>query len=328
MNTTVRLTGLDGGEPLGFLAALGVLRVVDDRRATGTDRPRLRFADEGVQVPELLGPPSIDTVVETILQDAALLAESVPLSFAYDEAGERCDVDHPGAARDLKPAPAAARELLKASADASRIDADLATALLSDVARDKSRGRAKPTAFHFTAGQQAFLGMAESLRRGIDAVDCTEALCGPWRRESSLPSMGWDTADLREYALRASNPSKEKRGSVAAAHWLGIRALGFFPVHARGRDIVTAAVHGRWFDGVFAWPLWNAALTVPVVTQLLQQDVVSWSAQQRAARRVQQVLGARINRARKYGTFSPARVLLPGEHPGRTAASVDVEEEE
>ncbi len=98
-----------------------------------------------------------------------------------------------------------------------------------------NNGNTKPTAFHFTAGQQTFLDMVDELRTGITAAHLREALDGPWLNRSQLPSLTWDSSVARLYALRAGNPSKEKRGSVPGANWLAVIGLSYFPVVVLGR---------------------------------------------------------------------------------------------
>ena len=54
MTTKLELTGLDAQNPLAFLAALGLLRLLDDHALrVKLDRPRLAFEDRGQQQPML-----------------------------------------------------------------------------------------------------------------------------------------------------------------------------------------------------------------------------------------------------------------------------------
>ena len=253
------LDGLDAQNPLGFFAALGALRVADfHARERGHERPRLSFVDEGRQTPRLHTPLTLEQVIQLVLDDAARRTNDTALRLAYSDDGEQVLPEESGAVRDLKPPPAVARAFFTRLAGGERRAADLGAALFAEFVQQGTDGnRAKPTAFHFTSGQQQFLKMAEDLRVGMTEADVREALCGPWRNESVLPSFAWDASVTRMYALRASNPSGDKRGSIAAANWLGVQALAFFPVAAvRGR-LVTTAVEGGWKE--------PAAVVVPGV---------------------------------------------------------------
>jgi hypothetical protein len=298
------LPALDALNPLGFFAALGLLRVLD----ANDQRARLAFAD---RLAVLDTPLSLDEVIGIVLADAAAQRANPALRLAYDEGG-LVDPDAAAAVRDLKPKPGVAREFLRRCAAADRRVADLAAALVSDVIQDRAKGNAKPTAFHFTAGKQTFLSMVEGLRAGIGAADLREALVGPWRYESLLPSLSWDSTMSRNYALRASDPSAEKRGSVPGAYWLAVQGLAFFPVVVAGDELRTTGVAGGWKTGVFRWPVWSVPLSVPVAAALLRLDAAALSARERAAFGIADVFASRITRADSggYGAFSPADVVI------------------
>jgi hypothetical protein len=299
---------------LAYFAALGLLRVLDHHaRQRGLRRPRLAFVDEGRQVPVLTSSFDLEAVIGLVLEDAASQVGNAALGLAYDDEGNLVGVDTPGATRDLKPIPDAARRFLERCADSDRRAADLAAGFFSELVQDRSKGNTKPTALHFTAGQQAFLQMVESLRQGITAADVREALEGPWQNTSTLPSLSWDASVTRMYALRAGDPSKEKRGSVPAAYWLGVQALAFFPVIVRRGILITAGVKGGWKDSAFTWPLWAPSLIVPTIAALLRTNAARWSSKERAAIGLTAVFTARILRSDQggYGSFCPAEVVLP-----------------
>jgi hypothetical protein len=306
--------GLDATNPLGFLAALGLLTVLDHRHRKPQARPTLYFA-EGASSFAIVGTPlSVEEVIDTILSDAAEKKTCAALRLAYDKEGSPVDCAAPEAIRDLKPTPSHAREFLQSVALGDHRTAGIAAGFFSELAQDNN-SRTKPSALHFTAGQQTFLSMAEELRSGITAADCHEALAGPWRSTSTLPSFSWDSAATRLYALRSVNPSLEKRGSVPAANWLGLQAMHFFPVAVRRQRLSTTCVVGGWKDSVFSWPTWRAPLTSSVVASLLRSDFKALTAQGRAAVGLSQVFTSRIVRSDPggYGSFTPAEVVLPSQ---------------
>ena len=108
-------------------------------------------------------------------------------------------------------------------------DSDLLCALVAEGALDGNRKPSRPT-LHFTAGQQKFLEMVRLLAADVDRERLREAVCGPWRYDSPLPSLSWDARGERVYAVRAINPSKEKRLGVPGSDWLAFRGLVFYPV--------------------------------------------------------------------------------------------------
>jgi len=311
--SALRLPGLDAQNPLGFFAALGLLRVIDiHARERDIELPRLSFSSDASPSAMLVTELTIDDVVGLVLEDAAAQANCALLQLAYTNEGESCSPSSGDAKRDLKPKPAHAREFLTAVARSPRRDADLAAGLFSELVQDNN-GNTKPTALYFTAGQQAFLKMVDELRAGITADDVREALDGPWLSKSRLPSLSWDSSQSRLYALRATDPSSEKRGSVPSANWLAVQALAFFPVVVQRGRLVTTGVEGGWKDSVFTWPVWSVPITVPVVASLIRSDAGAWSARARAAMGVEMVFSSRILRSDQggYGTFAPADVILP-----------------
>jgi hypothetical protein len=226
--------------------------------------------------------------------------------------GNRVPANQAGANRDLKPPPAVAHDVLDEAAVADRSTADLAAACFSELVQDNN-GNTRPTALHFTAGQQSFLKMVDELRRGVGPADLHEALLGPWTGRSTLPSLSWDATVARQYALRAGNPSYEKRGSIPAANWLGVIGLSFFPVTVLRRQLVTTRIMGRWkgFD----------ALVASVVTaSLVANDRITPPAGH------VEVVDARARGAgRASGLCRPDPARLPGRLwlvlPGRCGAS-------
>jgi hypothetical protein len=293
------LTGLDGANPLGFFAALGVLEVLSERGMPA----RLQWRDEGVWRPVLTGfDGGCDALVGWIDEDRISCNAEPALGLEYD------------GKRDLKPAPAVFRsylEQLVAQAESGRRrGVDWASAFATDVAID-SNGNTKPTALHFTAGQNQFLKMVTELVGDVTAKDIREALMGPWRYERPLPVMGWDATMARDYALRASNPSGEKKLGVPGADWLAVRGLTFLPVVPVKGGVKTTGCTGSWKRGDFRWGLWTVPLGSAVVRSTLRLELDQMVAEERAARGIGVVFKCGIKRSDQggRGTFEPATVV-------------------
>ena len=303
--TSLLLTGLDGANPLGFLAALGVLNVLSDAAPAGTT-PTLAWSYRGAWRPVVSSGEvslSVEMVAEMVMADLATWRKEPAIDLEYD------------GVRDLKPLPAVYRaylERLVAKAEPERRrSVDLAVAFATDVAVD-GNGNTKPTALHFTAGRQTFLAMVKELVEETRPEDLLEALRGPWRYERSLPVLKWDATVFREYALRADDPSKEEPNGVPGADWLAFRGLSFIRVAPRGRQIQTTGCFGEWKTGGFRWPLWSSALTRETVRSVLAHPrLQDLQERERRARGIAVVFEARIRRSEQggYGSFSPAAVV-------------------
>jgi hypothetical protein len=303
--TSLLLTGLDGANPLGFLAALGVLNVLSDGASTdvtptlawayrGSWRPIVSSGDDGM---------TVEALAKKVMADLATWKKEPAIDLEYD------------GVRDLKPRPDVYRaflERLVAKAEPTRRrSVDLAGALATDIAVDRS-GNTKPTALHFTAGQQEFLAMVKELMEGMREEDVLEAIAGPWRYARSLPVLKWDATVFREYALRAADPSKEEPTGIPGADWLAFRGLSFIRVAPRGRQIHTTGCFGGWKTGGFRWPLWSSALAPETVRSVLAYPELEQVPERaRRARGIAVVFEARIRRSDQggYGSFSPAAVV-------------------
>jgi hypothetical protein len=293
------LAGLDGANPLAFLAALGVLEALSDCGAP----VRLRWRDEAVWRPVMTGlDGGLDTLVGCIDADRISCGAEPAIGLEYD------------GKRDLKPPPAFFRsylaDLVAQTDPAQRRGVDWASAFATDVATDNS-GNTKPTALHFTAGQQQFLKMVRELVAGVTAQDIREALIGPWRYDRPLPVMGWDATITRDYALRASNPSNDKKLGVPAADWLAVRGLASLPVVPVKTRIRTTGCIGSWKTGRFRWGLWTVPLDREVVRSTMRLELEEMGAAERAARGIGVVFSCGIRRSDQggYGTFEPATVV-------------------
>ncbi|HXL90194.1 MAG TPA: hypothetical protein VN969_14705 [Streptosporangiaceae bacterium] len=301
----VTLPALAGTNPLGFLAALGILDIVS-RIVPGAT---LRWTDELVPRAVMGGTGDVDELLDMLDRERDRWGTSALLAFP-----------HGSPLADAKPDPELLRGWLEAVSHAggSGPDAGLLCALVAEGAFD-GNGNAKPTHLHFTAGQQRFLEMVRTLVSGVDRERLREAVCGPWRYDSALPSLSWDARGERIYAVRATNPSKDKRQAVPGADWLAFRGLIFYPVtRTLGGSLRTTACDNEWKRSAFRWPLWSVPCCRDALGSLVaDQTLVSHRYRDRlrprdlAARGILSVLEAPIRRTDQggYGSFGPADVL-------------------
>lgn len=293
------LIGLDGTNPLGFLAALGVLEAATE----GSSDVRLWWRYEGAWRPVLTSAhENIDKLIECLDADRRGCIDDPSLALEYD------------GKRDLKPPPGRFSQFLsrlaKDALPTNRRSVDWAGAFATDVALDNN-GNTKPTVLHFTAGQQQFLQMVAELVNNVTRDDLREALEGPWRYERSLPVMGWDATSSRDYALRATDPSTDKKLGVPGADWLAVRGLCYLPAVPQGNRVATTCCVGGWKDARFRWPLWTVPLNAPVIRSVLRQNVEAMTKPERSARGIGVVFSSGIKRSDQggYGSFEPALVI-------------------
>ncbi len=309
VHDSLGLPALDGSNPIGFLAALGVLSCLDRAGVS----PTLRWVDDLVPTAVLTGAASVDDVVAVIDADRTWWATK-SVVFGWPKMP------------DVKADPAelhkwslAVREAWLARPDVWCLaDVRLWTALVAEGAL-AGKGNAKPTHLHFTAGQQQFLDMARQLARSVDGEHFRQALMGPWRYDSPLPSFGWDARGDRVYALRATDPSKERRLGVPGCDWLALLGLAFLPVAARRGRLHTTGCERSWKSAPFRWPLWSVPASPHAVAGLLgDQSLASGAEAVRKAagdyrgRGVFAVMEVPIRRTEQggYGSFGAPTELL------------------
>lgn len=300
------LPALEGTNPLGFLAALGAL----DALAVTTPEATLRWTDDLVPHAILGGAGDLDDLLDTLDKDREEWTGGALLRFPEDE---------PEPLPDAKPDGERLRKWFEFTAGpAGRpAEADHLCAIVAEQAFDKSN-KAKPTHLHFTAGQQQFLRMIRDLASGADRARLLEAVQGPWRYDSTLPSLSWDSRGERIYAVRATNPSKDKRLGVPGADWLAFRGLVFYPVtRTAGGSLRTTACDREWKRSAFRWPLWGVPAARNVVRSLVaDRTLVAEDAWPRArdlqARGIASLRRAPIRRSDQggYGSFGAAEVLI------------------
>lgn len=306
----VPLPALEGTNPLGFLAALGVL----DALAATTPDVTLRWTDD--LVPHAIvggsGIGDLDQLLDALDKDREEWVGSSLLRFPEDEEP----------LSDAKPDGKRLREWFEfVSGSAGRpADADHLCAILAEDAFDNNK-KAKPTHLHFTAGKQQFLEMVRTLAANVDKERLHEAVCGPWRYDSPLPSLSWDSRGERVYAVRATNPSKDKRLGVPGADWLAFRGLIFYPVARTNRGALrTTACDAEWKSSAFRWPLWRVPATRNVVRSLVADRALVGkrahvNADYLTARGILSLREAPIRRSDQggYGSFGASEVLASSE---------------
>jgi hypothetical protein len=311
------LDGLDGTNPAGFFAGVGVLTILDHLNYPA----RLSWSDAVVPRARLQGLASIDAVIDEVLRDKDKFADDPLLNFP---------ADHP--AGDVKFASFQEVRAFLEHCRASEPSASLSAALLCEGVVDNG-GKAKPTDLHFTSGQQQFLAMARELQQHVTADHVRNALDGPWQYElwkhssdKHLKTFKWDSTDDRDYALSASKPSDEKKPTAPGVDWLAFRGLGLFPVLPGGGRVLTPGAGGTWHSGWVTWPLWRVPASTPAVRSLIQavprdENIPGRFLAAAEAWGVHRLIRSRITRIDgRYGTFRPPQLVwsaAPSPEPRR-----------
>ena len=307
MSATLVLNGLDGSNPLAFLAALGTLKSVSllwpEQRAflawkiqDGAWRPMLKIAEPRTN-------EMICAALATRLQafeNHRALAVGDDLTIDAEIYGEY--------------ARQAASE-----AEKDRTWADFAGAFGCEALTRKDSNEILDTAFRTMAGagHQHFLKSMRNICRETNAIHFEKALFSAWRYDDPLTnlSLRWDPRDDQRYALRWDDPSGDSTraysGSMLGANRLAIEALPFFPVAPDGRRLrTTGFAEGQGYGTWFVWPIWETFIDVEVCRSLVAHEALSKSPPDRtrlAARGVVEIFRSRRLTIGKIRSFTPAQ---------------------
>lgn len=302
----IELRGLVGTNPLGFMAALGA-QIASSREG---DPASLRW-DDGASPAAVLRSRS----------DLLSVAEAARSCFDEMLAGAALGADvHP----KLKFDPGDIRSYLR-EARAVGPTNSLAMCLVAENSLDNG-GKAKPTDFYFTAGNQKFVAMGREILEGVTPEDLVNDMAQAWRYERSMSSLMWDVVDDRVYALSAFNPTdstNNPKKTNPGAEALALLGLTRFPCFRSSRGTATRGCAGSWKRGSFTWPLWTRPASPGAVTSLLEHgslcepegELGIATFRHRTAQYpgwgISQVMQSQIRRSDQggYGTFGPAKVI-------------------
>lgn len=303
----VPLTGLDGSNLLGFLAALGTLRTLaladpDDKWHMKWDTPR------GVWMPTLrcrnrIGP---DVVVDRLF--AGLGRDSTP----------EFDLNRHPEVKNLSVDPETFREVSTEAQTLAtperREFADFIAAFGSDncVAQDGKTIEDTDLRTMSGAGHQHFLGTMKQLASQTEERHLREALFGPWGYADQKLGLRWDPQEDRRYALRWDRPAGGPAKTVRGANRLAVEALPLFPAVPGAEGLETTGFVRRDKRVSLTWPLWTPAASAETVRSLLALPELRQAKPDRQslrARGVVEVFRCERITVAKYRNFTRARAV-------------------
>lgn len=268
--TNLLLGGLFADNPLGYLAALGVLRTAT--LAAQENRFAMRWElVNGHWQPQLQSSTEIDRAALIDLLDRQLKDSADLAAFNL---GDDLTINVTDFRDTL------ARGQLSTSAK-DRRNVDFLAAFGSDVIEAKPNG--KPTGqiadtdFRTMsgAGHQHFLKTMRTFIEDTQPCHLEKAVFEPWVYDDPLKShsMRWDPVDDNRYALRWDNPAKDstknKLGSVWGGNRLAIEALPLFPTQPHQHKLQTTGFSKRNGAVELSWPVWSACIELSEICSLL-----------------------------------------------------------
>lgn len=266
----LRLTGLKGNHPLGFLAASGLLRCCVEWGDFGQVTLAWHSKRHDRQFTAALHSSTKLTVpmlTQMLICRGKQQRQSAALTWSLK-------IDDRQEFRNV------ALRLLHAPRCREGDDA-LATfaALASDIVTADD-GLLRPTLLDLTSGNQRLLTnirvlAGEPRQKGGKPQPFTEdmvreALFGPWLYRDPDHALGWDPQTQRLHALRHKLPEQDKENrSVRGAVFLASQALPLFPCFAVEGRLRTTGFHRDKDLDCFAWPIWRDPISLTTLRSLL-----------------------------------------------------------
>ena len=260
----IMLSGIDGGNLLGFLAAIGTLRVVTESDRSGEWMLGWR-AHKGAWVPVLSGD-------EVLTQGDLVETLTIGLEAMGDNPAFQIDNNlsiHPDKFRSIT-------ERAHQEADmGDRQYADFIAAFGCESVATSDKKSIQDTALRTMngAGHQHFIGYMRDLTEKTDPEHLRSALFDLWQYSDDRPSLRWDPKDDRRYALLWGNPGNTAKNpikTVRGANRLAVEALPLFPTAPEGRYLQTTGfTQRRGIGASFTWPIWDSQLGLDVIRSLL-----------------------------------------------------------
>lgn len=265
--TVLALPALDGRTPLGWLAALGTLRLVTRHLPAGP-RPSARLAWSPDNATALL--VDAHDSVDALATDLLTVAAAIPIDGALP--GLPPNLPPPGEAPDKLRLPR--REfanhitgLLTTATDRDEAEAWLSS-LATDLAID-DKGRAAITLWAAPSGKQSMRTMLDKpldrVRKQPDVI--REALVS-WRR---YPEVTGEYLDIRaQFDAADAADGKARMRGVPGATWLALMAFPLFRTTAAGSRQTTSGWAGRRA----VWPLWSHPMDLAGARCLIHHPLV------------------------------------------------------
>ena len=296
----VLLCGLDGANPLGFLAALGAFRLLSIENSSvklawqlfnGAWRPKLF----GIQVPLAQLGSELHAAIGKLDQSVWSFDEKLPFA----------------AARLRQKASSSLRDV----SSTSRGLADAIAALGVECCID-DKGNFKDTALRMVrtgdAAGQGLLAYGKKILDSTTASEIQTAITDPWLYTDKQCALRWDPAENRGYALQWGNPSDDGALSVRGGNCLALVAMTLLPtIPKKGQVETTGFGLKKPKQSSYTWPIWKHPVGLDVSNSLLRMSDLQREQPPRSSLVCRGIAAVyrcdRIMTSTYYANFTPAR---------------------
>lgn len=266
MSDGILLRGLDGSNPLAFLAALGTLRTLS--LALPDESVKMSWEQfEGAWRPRVFCSLDLssDGFVATLDDELGKAQHCAAFTI-----GDNLNLPAADFRKHLLDAVKAPEAL---GTPAARVNVDFLAAFGSEAIVDKNGAMADSALRTMSgAGHQHFLKFIREIVVRTDADHLRRALLMTWdyADEGRGMNLRWDPSDDRRYALRWSDPSTDPSRTMRGANRLAIEGMPLLPTMPVTGALSTTAFAGKGArDTTFTWAIWGTPIGLDVVRTLL-----------------------------------------------------------
>lgn len=292
------LAGLDGINPLGFLASVGVAIVAND--VYSKMRIGWRRLDVGWR-PVIIGcghdNKEFAEKIYKILQSKNYTMDIFTKNELPFEINDFINL---------------LKKFCHESSLNSRRSVDLISGLGTDLAEKGKEGKFQDTKFRFVrsadAAGQGFLSYAKKNRGAISFDHVYKTLFKMWDYSDEKYSLRLDPIEDQRYAQSWNNPSKEKiTHTMLTANDLAVEALRLFPVIPTGKKSYTVGFQ----QNSFIWPLWEPMISLDVMRSVISLSLTSNQKMllRMGIKRI--FVSRRVWQSKYYTNFTIAEPLVP-----------------
>ncbi len=265
MNHRLALTGLDGSNPLAFLAALGTLRILT-RSLPDLGLKMEWTITEGVWNPVFLLIEPLDQpgLINIIFNNLGRDISSHPIAFL-----ERTNNARPDSIRQD-----AVQLARNAQKQEDREKLDWFSAMCSELAPEAISQLQ-------TARRDYFWGNLKSVMNLTGPDHLRRTLFAQWDYDDPLENQslhiepGEDRRHAYQWFKPSGDPTRQERGGMLGANRLAIEAFPFFQSIAIGERLATRGFSGSRNNNTrWTWPLWSKPANVDIVASLLASPTI------------------------------------------------------
>lgn len=258
------LSGLDGSNPLAFLAALGILQTIHSQYPAANTLMCWRKSKSSwrpVVVNNPIGTDVFCKTLEKILKDFSRAAYEIDNKLPFEVSKFKAN----------------ALSTIHQGCLVCRRELDILSAFGSDAFANEN-GIFQDTKLRMIrAGDSAgngFLSYARTICEKTTALDIKRSLFQNWDYCDKGSSLRIDPNEDRQYALRAGDPAKAATSSMRGANRLALEGMSLMYTAPSGTSLATTGFSGFKKTVYWTWPIWEHPISVDIAKSVISSPLI------------------------------------------------------